>query len=163
MIRFTSIAITLGGLLSHWCPRVLADSPTPLLRLAVVDDSGSMEGQRAETVRAELLKVSRQLPPSLTHPFGIITFGSTAATVRWFTDLPSFERAVTGLDGNSGGTNIAAGLQEAAKALRSRTDSASLCILLYTDGEDGNTAGILQAESQLDAIFAQRQQVGLSQ
>ncbi len=163
MIRFSSIAVTLCVLLWNLSARVVADSPASLLRLAVVDDSGSMKGERAGTVRDELMKVARQLPPSPTHPFGIITFGSTAESVQWFTNPTHFERAVERLAGGSGGTNIASGLEEAVAALRSRLKSGNLCLLLYTDGEDGNTSGILKAEAQLDDLFAQRQQSGLSQ
>ncbi|MCA9076493.1 MAG: VWA domain-containing protein [Planctomycetaceae bacterium] len=163
MIRETVSAVVLCSPLFFLEAGFCADVPTNLIRLAVIDDSGSMKGSRVQTVRDELRKVARQLPPSPTHPFGLITFGSTAESVQWYTDPTRFERAVERLTGGSGGTNIASGLEEAAAAVRSRLKSGNLCLLLYTDGEDGNTSGILKAEAQLDALFAQRQQSGLSQ
>lgn len=140
-----------------------ADRTSQWVRLAIVDDSGSMRHERVETVKKELLKVARQLPPTPQCPFGLITFGSSADSVRWYTDFAGIERAISRLNGNSGGTNIASGLEEAARALKPHLQSGHLCILLYTDGEDGDQDGILRAEARLDALFAQRQQVGLSQ
>ena len=101
---------------------VRAADPTPpskLLRLGIVDDSGSMAGERIETVRKEWLSLARQLPPTPENPIVLVTFGSAASAPKVFVDLPFFEAAVATLQGHSGATIIAAGLQEGITYLES--------------------------------------------
>ncbi len=146
---------------------VRAVDPTPpskLLRLGIVDDSGSMAGERIETVRMEWLNLARQLPPSPENPIVLVTFGSAASAPKVFVDLPSFEAAIGTLHGGSGGTDIAAGLREGITYLSSIKNTNDVWVMLYTDGEgSGSADDLIQAEAELDAIFAGRQQQGLSQ
>lgn len=166
MNRFT--ATCLFWIVLNACPwpssaRAWATDAPVLLRLAVIDNSGSMAGERIASVREELTKLARQLPPSDTHPIILIKFGNTAAPPVLFTELAPFEAAVGLLQGDSGGTNIAAGLDASVQQLNRYKTAQDVWILLYSDGEDANQAAIAKAESQLDAIFADRQQQQLPQ
>lgn len=140
-----------------------ADDVPQLLRLAIVDNSGSMEGERIASVRHELANIAKQLPPSKTHPIVLIKFGSTVAPPITFTDLATFEAAIALLQGNSGGTNIAAGLDESVRQLERQSSAKDVWVLLFSDGEDNNQTGIANAEEKLDAVFADRQQHQLKQ
>ena len=145
---------------------VTADDPgktVKLLRLGIVDDSGSMLGERITTVRDEWLALARQLPPSVENPIVLVTFGSSASAPQLYVDLPSFETAIGQLNGESGGTNIAAGLREGIAYLESAGDAQDVWVFLYSDGEDPNQTGILEEEAKLDAVFSDRQQQGLPQ
>lgn len=147
-----------------WTKAADPTASSQLLRLGIVDDSGSMKGERNATVRKEWLNLARQLPPSPANPIVLVAFGSTASPPAVFTDLPSFEAAIGQLQGNSGGTSIAAGLRVGIDYLKSLNSSKDVMVMLYTDGEDSGPADdLLRAEADLDAIFAGRQQQGLSQ
>ena len=80
-----------------------AEDVPRLLRVAVIDNSGSMAGERIASVRDELTKIGQQLPPSTAEPIILIKFGSVAASPLVFTDLASFEAAIAELNGDSGG------------------------------------------------------------
>lgn len=155
--------LTIGLLAVCLATSSVADEVPQLLRLAIVDDSNSMAGERIASVRQELASVAKQLPPSKTHPIVLVKFGSTVAPPIAFTDLATFEAAIALLQGNSGGTNIAAGLNEAVRQVERQRSSNDVWVLLFTDGEDINQTGIAQAEEQLDAVFADRQQHQLKQ
>lgn len=142
-------------------PMGMADQPA-LVRVAVVDTSGSMQDKRISIVRTELRNVITQLPPSSDHPFVLVTFQSVAEPARIFTDEQAALAAVNKIS-VGGGTNIAAGLESALNEIRKYTDSAHVWVLFYSDGEDPNLSGILEQEAKLDAIFADRQQAGLAQ
>jgi hypothetical protein len=139
---------------------LLTQSPK-LVRIAVVDDSGSMAGDRIAVVRRELNDMLAQLPPTPDYPFVLVSFGSQAAAPRVFTDLAPATTAINALAGGSGGTNIAAGLACACDELGKYASVPQVCVLLYSDGEDSNTNGILAQESRLDALFSQRDKQGL--
>lgn len=132
-------------------------------RLAVVDDSGSMSGEKIGVVRKQLLAVLRATPPTKAEPFGLVVFGDSALPARIFTDLPSAEAAIAQLAGDSGGTDIAAGLHQAVKDLEHLGVGKDALVLLFTDGQDPNGNGIREAEAKLDALFSARQKRGLSQ
>lgn len=133
-----------------------------LFRLAVVDKSRSMHGERMEVVQQELLKVARQLPPSTAFPIALICFDSSARDPRVFTDHAEFERAVMAIEAD-GGTKIAAGLDAAYRAITGSAAGRDVLVLLYTDGEDSNLAAVRQAEQKLSALFADRHEQGLEQ
>jgi hypothetical protein len=154
------VAITIGVTIDAGEPAV--PSPAPFLRLAIVDTSGSMSGARLDVARNELLRLARQLPPSPSHPFVVIPFNSKVRDVQTFTDLPPMETFLTGLAA-TGGTNIAAGLARATDQLSRYPDTPNVCILLYTDGQDGSRDQIAAQEAKLDALFADRQTRGLGQ
>ncbi len=137
-------------------------SPSPFLRLAIVDKSGSMTADRLNVARTELVRLARQLPPSPSHPFVVIPFDSSVRNVRTFTDLPAMEQFMSSLTAG-GGTNIAVGLGQAVDQLKRYPDTPNVCILLYTDGEDGMQDQIAAQEAKLDALFADRQTRGFDQ
>lgn len=133
------------------------------LRIGVVDTSGSMaKDGRLDVAKSEMQRLARDLPPSVDHPFVIIPFESNVLDVRTFTELATFE-AFLGILKPTGGTNIAAGLEQAVREVERYRNVPSICVLLYTDGEDGSQNAIFAAESKLDALFADREKRGLGQ
>ncbi|GEM_PF-4444126 len=133
-----------------------------LVRIIVLDKSGSMAGERIEQARKELIDMAQKLPPSPAHPLIVVLFNHDAGPVRTFTDLPScltFLRSISA----DGGTSIAKGLERARQELLPYRDVRHLCVVLYTDGEDGDQAGILKQEEQLDQLFSGRSKRGLQQ
>ena len=149
------LAVTMGQ--TAW-----AESPVQLLRLAIVDTSSSMTGPRIAVVKDELRRVLQQTPASPVFPFALVTFASTADKARVYTELDAALQAIDGLKPD-GGTNIASGLARAIEELRGFSDATHITVLFYSDGEDGNLAGILTQEAELDAIFADRERTGLKQ
>jgi hypothetical protein len=150
-------------LLSQLLIAVMASAaPEPkLVRVAIVDNSGSMSGARSATVRKELTSIIHQLPPSPEFPLLLLVFDEKVAPTQLITDLPTAEKAVLTLQGNGGGTRIALGLMRACEELKKFEHGASALVLLYTDGEDDDQESIRRAENQLDAIFSQRGRQGL--
>ncbi len=148
----------------YWaCSQALAaDDAIPLLvRVFIVDDSASMSGNRINVVKDEMGRILGQLAPSADYPVVLVTFGTVARAPQVYTRLRDAQTAIGRLSGDSGGTNIAAGLSAATAAIASLKNAPHVCVLLYTDGEDSNTAGILAEEARLDALFGQRKQQGL--
>jgi uncharacterized protein YegL len=134
---------------------VMAQTAPSLVRVIVLDTSGSMAGERITTAKAEILALAKQLPPSKDRPIVLIPFHEVPHSVRTFTDLPSFEAHVGKLNA-AGGTSIASGLDRALGEIKTFGNASQLCLLLYTDGEDDNSAGIAAVEKKLDAVFAAR-------
>ena len=139
-----------------------AAQSTQLQRVAIVDDSGSMSGEKARTVRDELLDLARQLPPSPSHPFALVIFGTTSQPARVFTDIAGFQTAVAAIGGNSGGTSIASGILEAHQFIQQQKAPGDMLLLLFTDGADDDERATRKAESKLTKLFASRSQRGLS-
>lgn len=135
----------------------------PVLRLAIVDDSGSMSGEKIALVRTEIAAILRSNPPTTAQPFALITFGSSPSVVQVFTDMQPAVAAINKLSGSAGGTDIAAGLRQGLAALQQLGGGKNAVVLLFTDGEDSNTVGIREAEAKLDALFMQRRKQGLNQ
>jgi hypothetical protein len=130
-------------------------------RLAIIDDSASMQGERIRIVRDELAEILRLQPPSVEAPLTLIVFGAQTQAPQTFHDLRSALDRIRQLQGGSGGTNIADAVSRAAAFLeRSPQD---VILLLYTDGEDPNRSAIERARQQLEGVFAHRNRSGLSQ
>jgi hypothetical protein len=141
-----------------------ANPPPPaFVRVAIVDDSASMAGDRIRTVRNELHEVLRQLPPSSDHPLVLIVFGHAVAAPQLLTNAKQAEDAIDRLHGLSGGTRIAPALLQGVQELHRFSQSRAVIVMLYTDGEDSDREAILRAEEKLDTLFADRSQQGLSQ
>ena len=137
-------------------------SAPQFLRLAVVDVSGSMSGERLDVARGELLRLVEQLVPSPAHPLVVVPFESNARPVETLTDLVRAQQYLANLSGG-GGTNIASGLAKAISELQRYPNTANVCVFLYTDGEDGMHDQIAAQEAKLDALFADRRTRGLDQ
>lgn len=156
-MRFYWLAfVTLLCFASH----VGAQASTTFVRIAVIDTSGSMRGERIATAKAELHAMARQLPPSKDKPFILVPFNSGPHDVATFTDLLAFERHLANLEAG-GGTSIASGLLHALAELKTNAQACSVSLFLITDGEDPDQAGIDAAEEKLDAIFSHRKKLGL--
>src|SRR5262245_26057625 len=113
----------------------LAEGSPELLRLLILDKSGSMAGARIEQLKRTVLEWIESYPPSPEAPFAVIPFDRKAGAVRVFTDKASIERFVSSLDAG-GGTSIASGLSAGADFLSRYVEASNLIILLVTDGED---------------------------
>ena len=81
--------------------------PPKMVRVAIVDNSGSMQGDRIATVRSELTKVIHQLPPSPEFPLLLIVFDETVGPTQLLTDPKAAEKIISDLQGNGPGTRIA--------------------------------------------------------
>ncbi len=151
------LAVVLVILVVH---RAAAQTPM-LVRVVVLDTSGSMAGSRMDSAKAEILSLARSLPPSVSHPIVLVPFHKTAHNVRTFTDLASFEQMVSSLPAN-GGTSIASGLRRAISELGPYRQSSQLILCLFTDGEDDKVQSIADAEEELNKFLAVRSQQKLS-
>lgn len=138
-------------------------APLDSLRLAIVDVSPSMEGERLKAVRQELSALAHREPPSPARPIALVTFAEQARPARVFTSPDAFAAAVARLDVVAEGTRVATGLARAHEELQRRLRAGRVLILLYTDFEDPDQAGIAAAEAQLGNLFALRGQQGLPQ
>jgi hypothetical protein len=141
----------------------LAAAQPTLVRVAVVDNSPSMAGPRIEVVRNELRRVIAQMPPSPEFPLVLIVFHDVVEPTLVLTDSAAAEKAIAALRGDGDGTHIAPALVRAVEEINRRLQADNVLVLLYTDGEDGDAAGIRRAEEQLDRLFAERHRQGLSQ
>lgn len=138
----------------------LPDALPSLIRIAVIDTSGSMTGPRITTAKAELRALARRLPPTKDRPLIVIPFDTAPHHVATFIDLPTCEAFLDRLDAG-GGTSIASGLNRGLDELKPYANCPNIVFLLYTDGEDGDQAGVEAAEAQLDRFFATRSKQGL--
>lgn len=142
----------------------VAKKPAKLVRLAIVDNSGSMNGERIKVVRDELTNLLQQLPPSAEYPFELVQFSGTAEAGVVCEDMQHAITAVSELQGNgSGGTSIAAGLRGGYADLQKWQHAENVVVILYTDFQDTDREGIREAEKQLDAWFGKRSQAGKKQ
>jgi uncharacterized protein YegL len=138
-----------------------AQTTATLVRIAVLDTSGSMAGERLKTAKAELLAQAERLPPSKDKPLILIPFHRQPHDVGTFTDLQSFKAHLAKITA-SGGTSIASGLNRGVEMLEPYKGASHICFLLYTDGEDTDQTGINTAEEKLNRFFATRSKQGLS-
>lgn len=132
------------------------------IRIAVIDTSKSMDGVRLATVKTELAEHAKKYPPSAANPLTVVLFNDTVREVRSFTEAPAFQSYLPTLTA-CGGTSIASGLRRAVEEARKHSKAAHVVVLLYTDGEDGDQAGIDAAEEELNRLFTERSRVGLAQ
>ena len=142
-------------------PAGQADETLQLIRVVVVDNSGSMSGERSATVRQELQELSRQAPPSPSLPIVLVRFGTQAAPALALTDPTALAGEIAKLDGSGGGTSIASGLTEATRYLKQANAQCDLLLMLYTDGQDADVRAISRAEQRLSEMLTARGQQGL--
>jgi hypothetical protein len=149
-----------------------AGASVDLLRIAVLDVSGSMSTQEAgalsrlDTARRELLESLRALPAGDKTPVVLIPFCDDVlgASIRTYTNNADLQGALGQLVAN-GSTNIAAGLREAIRQARQQDAARNLVLFLYSDGEHnvGPIDLVYEQERNLDKLFGQRATKGLSQ
>src|SRR4051794_19471690 len=163
MTRFTRAALaatlSLAALFAAPC-RARADAPARYVRLAIIDKSGSMAGERIALVKEELLAMAGQLPPSPSFPIVLIPFNHSVEKVLRFTNPAEFEKYVRTELVAGGGTSIANGLRQACHELARFRDTRQVVVCIYTDGEDSDTAAIAAEEKRLDAVFNERDRRG---
>lgn len=132
------------------------------VRAIVLDTSGSMAGERFATAMREIGEFARQLPPSPEHPIVLVPFQEQVHHVGVFTDPKKFAAMLAELQAG-GGTSIAAGLERVITEIARYPNAGHVSVLLYTDGEDDDRAGISRQEEKLDRLFGSRSQRGLQQ
>ena len=133
-----------------------------LLRIAVLDTSASMDGERLSLAKKELIVIADQLKPSVEYPFMVIPFNGDVREdlVGIFTNQQSLKEHINKIDSN-GSTSIASGLARAIDELKNYSNVHHAMVLLYTDGEDNDTQAIIAQETTLDNIFSIRKKNGL--
>jgi hypothetical protein len=149
-----------------------AGASVDLLRIVVLDMSGSMSTQEAgtlsrlDTARQELLESLRALPAGDKTPVVLIPFCDdvVSASTRTYTNSADLQRALGQLVAD-GSTNIAAGLKEALRQAQQQDAAKNLLLYLYSDGEHncGPISLVHEQERNLDRLFGQRATKGLSQ
>ena len=165
----TAIALMLPGQATPPDGAPQGQANLDLLRVVVLDISGSMRSpdhgsSRLDVARNELISAVAQFPPTLRAPVVLIPFAGSVddARVTWHEELASFQTAITALqpDGN---TDIAAGLLRAVEVVQ--PTAAHVTIYLASDGEQtvGGLERVEMAERELDKLFGQRSERGLSQ
>lgn len=132
------------------------------VRIPLVDCSGSMAGERIETVKRELRQLNSQLPASPEHPIVLIGFDSRAHEPIVLTSFQEAEAKINALSA-TGGTNIADGLDKARQSIETIGRTASVTLIFFSDGQDANEDAIRQREREMSKIFAKRSEKGLGQ
>jgi uncharacterized protein YegL len=135
--------------------RVTSNSPWHLV--FVLDDSGSMSGEPANKLNEALdaMIEEMKLMSQGTKPYfkiSIVVFGSNVSVLAEAESEQTIDKnKITKFSGNSGGTNMAAGLVEAADILRRKPGKATdfdPYVFLLTDGvPDDESAAIRAAQA----------------
>jgi len=133
-----------------------------LVRIVLLDTSGSMAGERLTTAKAELRELGRTLPPAADRPVIVVPFTDRLGKVVECTDLATLEACLDKAEAD-GGTRIALALERALDELHKHPHCRHASVFLYTDGEDGDQEGISRQELRLDRLFADREKRGLNQ
>ena len=135
-------------------------SATPWHIVLVLDDSGSMSGQPSQDVNEAIKQLIEELVTASMgkKPYfkvSVVSFGSSYHTIAEAvseTDLEKDLDAVANFGGNSGGTNAAAALDEAARILTSHpgqeTDFEPFVFFL-SDGHSANESEALKAAKKI--------------
>lgn len=114
-------------------------SRTSVDLICVIDNSGSMNGEKIELVRETMRFLLETLTPS--DRLSIVTFNSAAnrcCGLKCVTgeNMQNFKNIIDGIQAG-GGTNINSGLQIALKMLRERKHTNKVTsIFLLSDGQD---------------------------
>lgn len=135
----------------------LSAADLDLLRIVVVDQSGSMRGPPLDTVAEQLRRLIKHDPPTTARPVVLLTFGDEAQRVGKFIEPGPLAQWISGeltLE-LGGGTRIAAGLAAAAQAVVEHPGQR-MALLLYSDFQDGDTAGISAELAKLRRLLGDR-------
>jgi uncharacterized protein YegL len=142
-------------------PAARVTSETPWHTVLVIDDSGSMEGQAVRDVNMALetmIAEMAMLAGGNKKPYfkvSIVKFGSiveTTAEAQSPADLEMQLSSVANFGAQSGTTNLAAALGEAASILRRNPGSPTdyqPWVFLFSDGRPDDPNAAIQAAGQL--------------
>ena len=163
------VALAQGATQSTKSP---ASQPVDLLRIVVLDVSGSMnevDGKnpsRLDTARKEFKQSVKSLPASVNAPVVLIPFSTDVLNqfVSVYTNNADLEKALDALQPD-GSTNIAAALKAAIQQAAQSGLPKNLLVYLYSDGGHnvGDMSLVYEQERNLDQLFADRATKGLSQ
>ena len=139
-----------------------AVAPTRLLRIVVIDKSGSTADGPLDEVKRQLRDELVKHPPSNDSPVCFIAYNSTAQAAQQFEEL---NPALTYIDNlkSAGGTLPAAGLREAIKLIETKGTHADIVVHWIHDGDEGDRADTDPQLDALDKLFRTRGRQGLAQ
>ena len=124
----------------------------------LIDTSGSMrdDNKIAEVKRAASEYVAKQAGAQGVVGLAIVRFSSDAQTVSPLsTDTAAHQRAISSFRAD-GATEMADGLEDAARALSGTESGVARTILLFTDGQPGSNQESLEDAQARTQVVAQR-------
>jgi Mg-chelatase subunit ChlD len=118
-----------------------ASTRLPMDIVCVLDNSGSMQGSKIESLRVAMKFVRSQM--NANDRLAIVSFNSTASVVHGLLKMETTKSgqsdALCDAITAGGGTSIYSGMHEAVNILDARRTKNQLsCIFLLTDGQDGS-------------------------
>jgi len=137
-------------------PRVTSNSPWHLI--FVLDDSGSMSGTPANKLNEglDVMIEEMKLMSQGTKPYfklSVVVFGTHAQAISEAVSEQQVDKTkVTSFSGNSGGTNMAEALTEAARVLKrhpGKDTDFDPYVFLLTDGQADDENAALNAAQAL--------------
>ena len=157
-----AIACVLGAILFEWLFPLSAASNALEIRSSsialLIDTSGSMrDGDKiSEVKRAASEYVAKQAGAPGVDGLAVVRFSSDAQTVSPLsTDTAAHQRAISSFRAG-GATEMAAGLEEAARALTGTQSGVARTILLFTDGQPGSNQESLESAQVRTRVVAER-------
>ena len=124
----------------------------------LIDTSGSMrdDNKITEVKRAASEYVSKQADAQGIVGLAVVRFSSDAQTVSPLsTDTVAHQRAISSFRAD-GATEMADGLEEAARALSGTSSGVARTVLLFTDGQPGSNQESLENAQDRTRVVAER-------
>jgi len=141
--------------LSYVSPMSVGKSKVPLDVVCILDNSGSMQGDKLENLKRAMSFVIDNLESQ--DRLAIVHFNSTATVVHGLLRMDALKKEnskmLLSLLSATGGTDIFKGMQRGCSILDQRTSrSPSSCMFLLTDGQDtSNLTAKMALATQLKA------------
>lgn len=157
-----AIACVLGAVLFELLFPLNASSTSAEIKSSsialLIDTSGSMrdDDKISEVKRAASEYVSKQVGVAGIVGLAVVRFSSDAQTVSALsTDTAAHQRAIMSFRAD-GATEMADGLEEAARALSGTERGVARTILLFTDGQPGSNQESLEDAQARTQVVAER-------
>ena len=157
-----AIACVLGAVLFELLFPLKISSPTLETKSSsialLIDTSGSMreDDKIGEVKRAASEYVAKQADVPGIVGLAVVRFSNDAQTVSALsTDTAAHQRAISSFRAD-GATEMADGLEEAARALSGTENGVARTILLFTDGQPGSNQESLEDAQDRTRVVAER-------
>lgn len=121
-----------------------SDTAEPVSYIFLVDVSGSISSEKLGQMKDYLKLVTGHLKAE--DKVCLITLGNTLSVGEFTSGQTAIEEQIDGIKGLSDDTNLYYGIAESLKLLRSGGDSNKRVLLVLSDGEDEQAAGITREE-----------------